>query len=247
MGSGMVDTAKEIYKISKALLTEKQKYPGEKHALQRTKEGEYKFGNYIGPGTNLKQRIRDDDIPLSMSDTVAQAHDLRYALSDNYDDARVADEKMISKLQDMKAKKQDDDFNIRQGLYGIDGKVVLEDKLRIPRNTFTNIGLTGETEDDVRLYRQKLQTLEQRGFGREIENRKQLLDRHPYEEEKPTKPGQKLLRKIVKQTKTEKSKKNRVPKSVKKMVIEGNRLDNMFKQGEIPTNIRSVIDNLQFE
>ena len=67
-----------------------------------------------------------NDVLFAIS-TGHTAHDIRYMLAQDLNDVRTADKKMINKLTQIKAKKQDADFNINQGLYGIKSKVMLED------------------------------------------------------------------------------------------------------------------------
>lgn len=248
-GSGFFDTIKEVSKISKAFLTEPQKYSGEKHAIQRGKDGNYVRANYMGPGTNLKQRMRDNDEPVSMSDKVSQAHDLRYSLAENYDDMRTADLKMINKLEQIKKDKLDSNFNINQGLYGIKAKVALEN-IGVPKNTFTNIGITQDVNsDDVDKYKSKLKQLEQEGFGKNKTNpeyRKELVEKYQYKEDEPTKPAMKLLKKLIKKTKKQRQITAKTPKYVKNIVRNAKNVDNEIKNAEIPENVLSVINGISF-
>ena len=66
------------------------------HAPVYTKDG-IKFGNFIGPGSNVIGRIRDGIQPVSNSDRVAQKHDLAYGFAKNVADVRAADLKMVNK------------------------------------------------------------------------------------------------------------------------------------------------------
>ena len=73
------------------------------HAPVYTKDG-IKFGSFIGPGSDVIGRIRDGIQPVSNSDRVAQAHDLRYGFAKNTDDVRTADLKMVNKLNDLQGR-----------------------------------------------------------------------------------------------------------------------------------------------
>ena len=57
-------------------------------------------------------------------------------LAQDLNDVRTADKKMINKLTQIKAKKQDAEFNINQGLYGIKSKVMLEDMNLMAKDKF---------------------------------------------------------------------------------------------------------------
>ena len=69
--------------------------PGEKHQIIYLPDGTYNPARFSGPGTQLDTRIRRGDKPLSYVDTVAQGHDLRYALAQTEADVRTADNKMV--------------------------------------------------------------------------------------------------------------------------------------------------------
>ena len=76
---------------------------GEIHAPIWTSNG-IKFGSFIGPGSDVIGRIREGIKPVSKSDKVAQAHDLRYGNARTPADVRRADMKMVNKLNDLQAK-----------------------------------------------------------------------------------------------------------------------------------------------
>ena len=61
---------------------------------------------------------------------------------------------MINKLHDIKAKKQDANFNINQGLYGIQSKIALEDmgvmaKDKFAKNLKQNYGNLNNSEKEL--------------------------------------------------------------------------------------------------
>lgn len=121
----------------------------------------------MGPGTDLKERIREGIEPITESDKVAQAHDLRYWKSSSHDDIRAADEKMVSKLNEISKNKSDYKVNILQGKYGIKAKMALEDwGLAKPENFTTFGGWEDDSPEDQQMLRGKLAQLEQEGYGR---------------------------------------------------------------------------------
>jgi hypothetical protein len=143
---------------------------GEKHAYLYTGSKSSNIlglekGSYIGPGTRLTQRLLQNSKPKTYSDTVAQAHDIRYGLSQNTSDIRKADEKMLKSLEKAKREKLDYKFNIIQGEVGIKSKIFLEDKIGIKPEFFTDFGIDNLNSSEIKLYRNKLNELELQGFG----------------------------------------------------------------------------------
>jgi len=144
-------------------------YAGENHAmLYLPNTNNYGIANYMGPGTQVIKRLERNDPPRGMADATAKAHDIRYMLANSLDDIRTADKKMINKLTDIKAKKQDADFNINQGLYGIKSKVALEDmnllaKDKFAKNVKENYNKLSSSEKQ--LLKSNLDKLEQDGNG----------------------------------------------------------------------------------
>ena len=138
--------------------------PGEKHQIIYLPDGTYNPARYSGPGTNLKVRISRNDQPLSYVDKVAEAHDLRYALASVDGDVRAADNKMVQLLQKAKAQKLDSNFNINQGLM-IQAKILMEDKTGVPKTFFAAYGRQNKQPAEIAMYENKLNELEQQGFG----------------------------------------------------------------------------------
>jgi hypothetical protein len=141
---------------------------GERHGILKTPKG-WKAASYMGPGTRIAANIRNSRNnlqPISEVDTVAQAHDLRYAFANNTDDVRRADIKMIKKVKQIKKDKADSRWNTAQaGL--IRGKVWLEDKGLVKPESFASYGFDpGTSKQDKVLMRAKLDDLTARGYGK---------------------------------------------------------------------------------
>lgn len=139
-------------------------FQGENHSLLVLPSGRPGIGNYIGPGTHVVERIRRGDPPRTMTDKVAQAHDIRYTLAVSLDEIRYADEMMVYKLQQMSIAKQDSAFNIQIGMRLIQLKMHLEDKNWLDRNKFASLGGTKLSQEDRQLLQSKLSQLQSEGF-----------------------------------------------------------------------------------
>ena len=61
----------------------RQKGRGENHAFLYTGKGllGLERASFMGPGTNLTKRLKQNSQPKSYSDTVSQAHDIRYGIA----------------------------------------------------------------------------------------------------------------------------------------------------------------------
>ena len=137
---------------------------GEIHAPVWTSSG-LKFGSYIGPGSDVIGRIREGIQPVSNSDRVAQAHDLRYGFAKNADEVRAADLKMVGKLNDLQSKGDEYRANIWMGRVPIAAKMWAEDRGIIRKGTFADYKGWNNT-DDEKVARDKLTELEQNGYGK---------------------------------------------------------------------------------
>ena len=159
-GKGILDG------IANSVLSNKHNrlLPGERHQVIYLPDGTYNPARYSGPGTNLKVRISRNDQPLSFVDKVAEGHDLRYALASVDNDVRVADNKMVQLLQKGQTQKLDSNFNINQAML-IKAKILLEDRLGVPKTFFTTYGKQNQSPADNAMYQNKLNELQQQGFG----------------------------------------------------------------------------------
>lgn len=143
-------------------------YPGEKHTMLKLPNGLPGRANFVGPGTQIVKRLRRGDPPRTLTDKVAQMHDIRLTLSRTPEDVRYGDNKMISKLKELSRKKLDSQFNIQQGMKAIQLKTSLEDAGVLPKGSFGNMGdkVDKIPRADLVLLRRKEKQLEQQGFGR---------------------------------------------------------------------------------
>ena len=138
--------------------------PGEKHQIIYLPDGTYSPARFSGPGTQLETRLRRGDKPLSYVDTVAEAHDLRYGLAQTEADVRTADNKMVQLIAQGRRSGKDSNFNLNQADL-IKAKILLEDKLGVPKSWFASYGREGKPQNVIDLYQNKLNELQQQGFG----------------------------------------------------------------------------------
>ena len=142
-------------------------FPGEHHAIVKLPNGKFGRANYTGPGTRIVERLAREpggDPPRVLSDKVSQAHDIRYGLGKTEDDIRKADLKMLSSLSDLKRDKLDRNSNIVPAMIGIRGKVVAENFSLLSRSQFIDPNFN-PSPSGIQLMKDKLQELEQQGFG----------------------------------------------------------------------------------
>jgi hypothetical protein len=137
---------------------------GEIHAPVWTKDG-LKFGSFIGPGSDIIGRVREGIQPVSNSDRVAQAHDLRYGTAKTPADVRDADTRMINKLNDLQSKGDEYKVNIWMGKLPIQLKMFAEDRGIIKPGSFSSMK-GWDNADDAKVASDKLAELEQQGYGK---------------------------------------------------------------------------------
>jgi hypothetical protein len=155
-------------KVANFILSNKHNtaLPGEKHQVIFLPDGTYNPAVFSGPGTNLEVRLKRGDEPLSAVDKMAQAHDIRYLLANTEDDVVKADETMIEKLNDVRSKGLDSNFNINQA--ELIRLKYYANKLGVPTSFFTTFGHgDSQAEQDlIPIAEKKLQDLEQEGYGK---------------------------------------------------------------------------------
>lgn len=142
----------------------RKSYPGEIHALLKLQNGKTGVANYMGPGTNLVTRLRNNDPPRTLVDKVAQAHDIRYSLAKDLEDISRADNRMIGKVADLRKRKLDHPMNLAQADL-IKVKKIGETVGVLKKDAFA--GHLGDKikPSDRKLMQKKLSELEQEGFG----------------------------------------------------------------------------------
>jgi hypothetical protein len=134
-------------------------YPGEKHALiYNNKLKRYESGQWIGPGTNVRQRSILHENGLTPVDTAAKAHDLRYSLATNQAGIREADKKFYDRLAIIQAYKLDTPWNYNQAKL-----LKFKDYVPFIGSTFGDKNMTA---DDKQRYQSQLRTLEAHGNGK---------------------------------------------------------------------------------
>ena len=141
-----------------------QRFSDERHTPLYTKDG-FKLAEFAGPSTHVKYRLENNIEPLNYTDTTAQAHDLRYLLSENVDDVRYADNKMISSLEKAEKEKLDYAVNIKATKLIMKSKRGLEDYGVWDKGSYSSMDGNKLNEDDKKLFRNKLKELEIQGFG----------------------------------------------------------------------------------
>ena len=143
--------------------------PGERHGFIKI-PGKLipERANYMGPGTKIIERLKNNCNGKSVTDNISKAHDIRYGLAENADQTRYADQMMIAALKKANQNKTDSWFNIAQGLYGIGTKIRLEDagimrkgSFNVPKDNMRNY-----SEEDKELLRKALKPLAQKGYGK---------------------------------------------------------------------------------
>jgi hypothetical protein len=148
-------------------------FKGELHPVSFTsgKPGWTAFNNYLGPNTQVSKRLLRGDEPISRTDKVGQAHDIRFALAKNPSDLRRADIKLLNKLNRLK-KEGEPRLNILPGELGIKAKMKLEERGIWKKDKFFN---PIKDKKVIGIAKRKLKQLEQEGYGL---SPAQMLKRH---------------------------------------------------------------------
>ena len=199
-GEGLMDIVKSLFKApelyasqtAKNLIdlipstddTARKGYPGEKHAILKLKNG-MGVANYMGPGTQVINRLQRGDPGRTTSDTTAKMHDIQYALAqgsatkdEQIKRVREADERMIKNLNRISRDKTDSVFNIEQGRKLIGAKMSLEDRGLMKKGSFGG-ELRNIPENENILLNKAKADLEQQGYGKPGDSlRLKLLKQH---------------------------------------------------------------------
>ena len=141
-----------------------QRFKDERHVPLITDKG-VKLAEFAGPGTHIKYRIENNIKPLGAVDKTAKAHDIRYSLSKNVDDVRFADNKMISKLEEIDRKGLDYKINVKAVKTAMKAKRLFEDVGVWDKGSFSDMKGAELSDSDKRLFESELNKLVQEGFG----------------------------------------------------------------------------------
>ena len=79
-------------------------------------------------------------------------------------------------MQKGKLQQLDSNFNINQGLM-IQTKILMEDKMGVPKSFFASYGRINKSPEENAMYEGKLKELEQQGFGH---SKAGIKDKHYY-------------------------------------------------------------------
>ena len=143
-------------------------FPGEKHTILELPNGKYGMANYMGPGTHISARLRRGDPPRTEVDRVARSHDLRYALANNVEDIRKADNIMLRKVAEIERDGKDSKKNLLQAK-AIYAKTLGEDAGLIPKGSFSKFAAGAPTsqisDSDKDMLKGHLYKYEQEGYG----------------------------------------------------------------------------------
>ena len=156
--------------------TARPSFPGEKHAILKLGNGRPGIANYMGPGTNVIERLKRGDMGRTPADTVAKRHDIDYTLAsgkstkeEQLKAIRNADNRMVNSLKQIASGKHggDSQLNIQTGLRLIQAKKIGEDLGVLSRSKFAGQLETIPQADQVLLLNNQ-QELEQEGYGVEL-------------------------------------------------------------------------------
>ena len=146
-------------------------FAGEKHMILQLKNGKNGVANYMGPGTNVIERLRRNDPGRTPADMVAKRHDIDYMLAQGerttagqFKQIREADNRMINSLKKIQASKGDAGRNIQAGMRLIQAKTVGEDSGLLDKQKFSGELKTISDPDKVILMSNRAR-LTQEGYG----------------------------------------------------------------------------------
>ena len=151
--------------------TARDGFPGERHAILQLSNGKYGVANYMGPGTRVIERLKRGDPPRTLSDKVAQRHDIDYALAAGMKDKdaqnkaiRAADKRMVASLDKIGRGGSDAQKNVFQGKRLIQGKMAAEDIGLMAKGSFGG-DLAPISDKDRILLMANQKQLAQQGYG----------------------------------------------------------------------------------
>lgn len=141
-----------------------QRFEDERHTPLYTDKG-FKLAEFAGPSTHVKYRLVNKIEPINYTDKTAEAHDLRYLLSENENDVKLADEKMIQSLEKGEKDELDYAVNLKTLKLIMKSKRGLEDYGVWDKGSFSSMEGKKLNQEDRNLFRNKLNELEIQGFG----------------------------------------------------------------------------------
>ena len=160
---------------------------GEKHAIiWDPKKKKLTPANYIGPGTDVLNKVKSGVRPITPADKIAMRHDLQYSLSNNIDGIKSADDIMVESLKKARKLGKDNAFNTIPAQIGIQGNQLLSKILPTKYyDKFVNY-MTGYNDfrkglslEDRLLLQEELKKVDkeikQEGYGKKRKNKKNLI------------------------------------------------------------------------
>jgi hypothetical protein len=139
--------------------------PGEVHAPQYTERG-FRFGKFIGPGTDVYGGIRKGAKPVTNTDKTAKLHDIMFTLAQTPADVRAADLRMVKNLDRIQKEKSDYKFNIYMGKLPIKAKMWAEDWGIMKKGSFSPMKGAEVTKENRELLENEKAKLTQEGYGK---------------------------------------------------------------------------------
>lgn len=146
-------------------------YPGELHALLQLPNGKTGVANFLGPGTQVVQRLRRNDPGRTVVDNIAKLHDIQYSLAQgaaSVDEQvallRKADSRMLKNLEKAEKEKTDASRNILVAKRPLQLKVLAEESGYLDKTEFGG-PLKTLTKSDEILLRSEEKSLAQQGYG----------------------------------------------------------------------------------
>jgi hypothetical protein len=159
-GAGIHSNIDQLYKYALKMggVDTTNLMAGEKHVPLYI-NGKFVSANFAGPGTKLDTRLKRGDKPLSETDKIAMAHDLRYSLATSGQEISNADKIMLNKLKTV----NDSAINKYPSTLGISAKYVAE---KLIGTKYPNKArLENNPQKDNEFFKEKLKDLEQQGYG----------------------------------------------------------------------------------
>jgi hypothetical protein len=159
-GAGIHSNIDQIYRaaLKAGRVNTDSLLAGEKH-IPLYINGKFVSANFAGPGTHVEERLRRGDKPLTETDKISLAHDLRYSLATSGQQISTADRMMVNKLGTV----TDHAFNKYPSKLAIGAKYHAE---KLFGTKYPNkADLANNPDKDNTFLKNKLSELEQEGYG----------------------------------------------------------------------------------